>query len=161
VRLRKRLKGERGGGRVKKRISLGVLAITILTIGLIGAVVYYNLGFRQRADVLPVAIIKVFTNADQTEELKQGEMIDWGEISTGTYTQSLWINNTGSVAALIGFNYRGDQLPGDWQNYWDYDGSPLAPNDVVQVTITLVLPENVGAGHYEWDSWITAWEYTP
>lgn len=147
---------------MKKSMLIGVLAIIIVVSGLVAAVVYYNLGFRQRADVLPVAIVKVFTNVEQTDELKQGEMIDWGEVLAGsTNNKDLWINNTGAVPAVLQFNYRQDQMPWDWQNYWNYDGSPLAPNAVVHVTITLVVPENVGAGHYEWDSWITAWEYTP
>ena len=141
---------------MKKRILIGVLATTILVLGLVGGVVIYDLGFRQRVDILPVAIIKVFTDAEQTEELKQGEMIDWGPISTGTYTQTLWINNTGPVDAVLGFNYRGDQLPGGWMEYWDYDNTPLVHNELRTVTITLVLPEHVGAGVYEWESSIIA-----
>ena len=139
---------------------LGGLAKTILVLGLIGAVVVHNLGFRQHAVVHPVAIITVYTDETLTEELKQGEMLDWGTISSGTHTMDLWIKNTGSVKAFIGFNYNPQQLPRDWQNYWNYDNEPIAPSEVVQVTITLIIPENIGSGHYEWDSGITAWKAT-
>ena len=143
---------------MKKRILFGVLATAILALGLVGAVVYYHLGFRQRADVVTGAMITVYTDSETTQEL--GQYLDWGELSTspGTYTMDLWINNTGSVDVVLQFNYNGEQMPGDWQNYWDYDGSPLAVDDNVMVTITLELPENVGVGHYEWESWITAWD---
>lgn len=148
---------------MKKRISLGILAIIILAIGLIGAVVYYNLGFRQSAEVTPVATIAVYTDAAMTQEVEQGEMLGWGEVHSGTQTMDLWINNTGSVYALIGFNYDQQQLQQwGWTETWDYDGvTPIAPGDHIQVTITLTLPENIGAGHYEWNAGITAWEYTP
>jgi hypothetical protein len=135
---------------------IGGLATTILVLGLVGGVVIYDLGFCQRADILPVAIIKVFTDAEQTEELKQGETIDWSEVHEGIQTKLLWINNTGPVDAVLGFNYRGDQLPGGWMEYWDYNNIPLVPNELRTVTVTLVLPEHVGAGVYEWESSIIA-----
>jgi len=143
---------------VKKRILLLGLVI-LLAVALVGAAVWYNLGFRQRAEVSPVAMIKVFFDEAQTNELKQGEYLDWGTITYGsTYTMELWINNTGSVNAILQFNVRQDQFPGDWQNYWDYDGSTLAPKELLKVTITLVTPADIGAGHYEWESWIAATE---
>ena len=142
---------------MKKRISLGVLVTTILVLGLVGAVVYYNLGFRQRADVLPEAIITVYTNEALTEELTQGEYLDWGPISSGTNLMDLWINNTGLVDALIRFDYDHQQLPGDWTETWDYNDVPIAPNEVRKVTINFTLAQDIGAGHYEWNSWINAW----
>lgn len=140
---------------MKKRISLGVLVI-ILAIGLSVAVVWYQLNFRQRAVVQPVAIIKVFQNEGQTDELKQGETLDWGDVTTGTYKMDLWVNNTGTVSAVLLFDYRRDQMPGDWQLEWDYDGTALAHYELRKVTLTLTLPENIGAGEYGWDSWIHA-----
>jgi len=139
---------------MRKRISLGVL-VTVLAIGLAVAAVWYNLGFRQRAEVKPVAIVKVFFDEAQTDELTQGETIDWGEVHTGIQTKSLWINNTGPVPAVLQFNYNPQQLPWDWKNYWDYDGSPLAVGQTIMVTITLELPENIGVGEYWWDSGIS------
>jgi len=143
---------------MKKRILFGVLATTILVLGLVGAVVYYNLGFRQKADVLPEAMITVYTNEGLTEELEQGEYLDWGSISSGTQYMELWINNTGLVNALIRFDYDHQPIPGDWTESWDYNDIALTPNEVRKVTITLTLPENIGTGHYEWNSWINAWK---
>ena len=69
---------------------------------------------------------------------------------------TLYVNNTGNVDVILGFNYRRDQLPRGWNEYWDYDCTPVVHNELRTVTITLVLPEYVGAGIYECDSWITA-----
>jgi len=145
---------------MKKKVLLLGLVI-IVAIALVGAAVWWNLGFRQGADVTPVAIVSVFQDEAQTDELEQGEMLYWGEVHSGIQNMSLWINNTGSVNATLQFNYNGEQLPGDWQNYWDYTGDPLLVGETVMVTITLELPENVGVGHYEWDSGISATEAPP
>jgi len=144
---------------MKKSMLIGVLAIVIVVSGLVAAVVYYNLGFRQSAEVTPGAIVKVFTNANQTEELTQGEMIEWGEVHTGTQTKSLWINNTGLVDAVLQFNCDQQQLQQwGWTETWDYNNIPLVPNELRTVIITLTLPENIGAGHFEWNAGITAWQ---
>jgi hypothetical protein len=139
---------------------LGGLAKTILVLVLVGAVAVYNLGFCQRAEIEAVTMIKVFFDEAQTQELTQGATIDWGQVHSGNQTKSLWINNTGSVPAVLQFNHNGQQFPMDWKNSWDYDGSPLAAGDTVKVTITLELPENIGAGEYMWDSGISATQAT-
>ena len=143
---------------MKKRISLGILVITIFAIGLTGAIVYYQLGFRQRADVAAEAIITVYTVEDQEEELEQGEYLDWGTISSGEHFMDLWIKNTGEVSAFIGFNYNQQQLQQwGWTETWDYDNTPLEHNELRPVIITLELPADIGAGHYEWNAGITAY----
>jgi len=142
---------------MKKRILIGVL-VAILAIGLVSAVVYYHLGFRQRAEVSPVAIVTVYQNATLTDKLEQGEMLDWGSVSSGTQTMPLWIKNTGTVNASIGFNYNNEQFPGDWTLSWDYDNTKLLVSEVRTVTLNLTLPADVHAGSWEWDSDISAWE---
>lgn len=134
----------------------GVLATTILVLGLVGGVVVYNLGFYQRAEIEAVTTIRVFFDAAQTQELKQGDTISWGKIGSGVWTLTLYVNNTGNVPVILGFNYRQDQFPMGWAEYWDYDGTPVAHHEVRIVTITLVVPTYVSAGIWEWDSWIQA-----
>ena len=135
---------------------LEVLATAILVLGLVGGVVIYDLGFRQRAEIEAVTMIKVFFDQAQTQELQQGATIDWGKIGSGVWTMTLYVNNTGNVPIILGFNYRGDQLPEGWNEYWNYDGIPLVHHELRTVTITLVVPTPVGAGAYECDSGITA-----
>jgi hypothetical protein len=134
----------------------GGLATTILVLGLVGAVVVHNLGFKQKGGIEAVTMIRVFFDAAQTQELKQGDTISWGKIGSGVWTLPLYVNNTGNVPVILRFSYRGDQLPVGWTEYWDYDGISLAHNELRKVTITLVLPTHVSAGVYECDSWIRA-----
>ena len=135
---------------------LGGLAKTILFLVLVGAVVVYNLRFCQRAEFKAVTMVKVFFDQAQTRELQQGATFNWGKICSGVWTLTLYVNNTGNDDVILGFNYRGDQLPEGWIEYWDYDNTPLVHNELRTVTITLVLPEYVDAGVYEWKSSITA-----
>ena len=147
-------------GRVKKKISLAILVVAVLAIGLVGAIVWYNLGFRQSAEVVTAAKITVYTDAEKTDEVEQGEMLDWGSVVQGPNFKQLWIENTGSVPANITFYYDQQQLQnwGGWTETWDYNDEPIAVNAVVDVTITLTLPPDIGAGHYELDSGIGAHE---
>lgn len=135
---------------------IGGLAKTILVLGLAVALVHFNLGFHLRAEVKPVAFVRVFFDKAQTQELKQGATFNWGKISSGVWTLTLYVNNTGNDDAILDFKYHGHQLPENWMEYWDYDGTPLAHNELRKVTITLVVPEGLDAGVYEWNSWITA-----
>jgi hypothetical protein len=134
----------------------GDLATIILVLGLVGAVVVHDLGSKQKAEIEAVTTIRVFFDAAQTQELKQGDTISWGKIGSGVWTLPLYVNNTENVPVILRFNYRGDQLPEGWAEYWDYNGISLAHNELRTVTITLVLPTYVSAGTYECDSCITA-----
>jgi hypothetical protein len=135
---------------------LGGLAKTILVLGLVGSVVICNFGLKQIAEIEAVTMIRVFFDEAQTDELKQGGTFDWGEIGSGVWTLTLYVNNTGNTPVILGFNYGGDHLPRGLAEYWDYDGTPLAQNELRTVTITLVVPQHISPGVWEWDSSITA-----
>lgn len=128
----------------------------ILVLTLMGSIAFCHFGFHHRAEVKPVAMIKVFFDQAQTQELKQGGTLNWGKISSGVWTLTLYVNNTGSADVILKLNYRRDQLPEGLIEYWDYDGTPLAHNELRKVTITLVVPEHFDAGVYECESSITA-----
>ena len=132
------------------------LAKTILILGLVGSVVIYSLGLKQRAEIEAVSMIRVFFDEAQTDELKQGETLDWGKIGSGVWTLTLYVNNTGNTPVILRFNYSRDQLPEGCAEYWDYDGTPLAHNELRTITITLVIPQYISSGVWECDSSITA-----
>jgi hypothetical protein len=145
---------------MKKRIWLLGLVI-LLVVVLVGAAVWYNYGFRQGADVTTNAQIKVYPDSGMAQEIGQGNLFSWGAVSTGQNVKSVWVKNTGSVDVTLQFNYDGQQLPGDWTETWNYNGDPLTVGSNIEVVFTLTLPDNVGAGHYEWNCGIAATEYTP
>lgn len=134
----------------------GGLAKTLLILGLVGGVAIYNLGLKQRAETEAAPMIRVFFDEAQTDELTQGETLDWGEIGSGVWTRTLYVNNTGNAPVILKFNYSGDHLPMGWAEYWDYDGTALAQNELRTITITLVIPQYNSPGVWEWDSSITA-----
>jgi hypothetical protein len=132
------------------------LAKTILVLGLIGSFVICNFGLKQRAENEALTMIRVFFDKAQTDELTQGETFDWGEIGSGVWTLTLYVNNTANAPVILGFNYGGDHLPVGLAEYWDYDGTALAHNELRTVTITLVVSQYISPGAWEWDSSITA-----
>jgi len=135
--------------------SSGILK-TILVLGLVGVIGVYNLGFCQSAKkIKAVTMIKIFFDQAQTQELQKGATLHWGKICSGVWTLTLYVNNTGNVDVILGFNNRGN-LPKGWIEYWDYDDTPLVHNELRTVTITLEVPEDVTAGVYKWGSSITA-----
>jgi len=141
---------------VKKKVLLGI-AVAATVVALVGAVVVYNFGFRQRFEVVSAAKIRVFLNEGQTQELPQGQTLTWGPIeSTDPQNQTLYIKNTGTANVTLQFNYNQGQMPQDWSLSWDYDGNPVLVGETATVTMTLTLPPTIGAGTYECDSGITA-----
>jgi hypothetical protein len=142
---------------MKKRILIGVLATTILVLGLVGAVVIYNFGFRQRFEVVSAAKITVFLDIEGTQELQQGQTLTWGQITTtDPQHQTLYIKNTGTVNVTLQFNYDTQQFPGDWSLSWDYDNIKVLTGENRTVIMTLTLPSNIGEGTQECNSWIAA-----
>jgi hypothetical protein len=141
---------------VKKKILLGIVAAAVL-VGLVGAVVVYNFGFHQRFEVVSAAKIRVFLGEGHTQELQQGNYLDWGQITdTDPKQKSLYIYNSGTVNAILGFGYDGQQMPQGWSLTWDYDNAPVASGATILVNMTLTMPSNIGEGTYECNSWINA-----
>jgi hypothetical protein len=141
---------------VKKKILLGIVA-AVLFVGLVGAAIVYNFGFRQRFEVVSAAQIRIFLGEGQTQELQQGQTLTWDPItSTSPQHKTLYIENTGTVDATLQLNYNQGEMPQGWTLTWDYDGSPVAQSTTVTVTMTLTLPSDIGAGTYECGSGITA-----
>ena len=141
---------------MKRKILLGIVVAAIL-VGLVGAVIMYNFGFRQRFVVVSAAKIKVFFDVGGTQELQQGETLTWGTIeSTEPQHQTLYIKNTGTVNVTLGFNYDGQPIPQDWSLSWDYGGIPVLTGENVTVIMTLTLPSTINEGQWECNSWIQA-----
>ncbi len=156
LKIKGRKENKGGETQMKKSILFGALITIICVLGIVGAVVVYHLGFRQRAEIEAVSMIRVFYDELQTQELLPGTTFDWGSISSGTHLLTLYVNNTGNGPVTLSFDYDRGRMPGDWVEYWDYTGTPLAQYETRTVTITLILPTYISAGTWEWDSWIRA-----
>ena len=141
-------------------VPLWVFIITIVACATsIGALVTYNLYYPQKAEITVVGQIKVYLDADLTQELGNGTTIDWGTLDislVNVFTKNLWIKNTGEVTVVITFETA--DLPLLWGEILTPVGLTIAPGEVKTVTLTLTVPFTATAGTYVWDSWITATE---
>jgi len=141
---------------MKKKILLGIVVAAVL-VGLVGAVILYQFGFRQRFEVVSAAKIRVFLNVEGTQELMRGQTLTWGPIgNTDPQLKTLYIKNTGTVNVTLQFNYNPGQIPQDWSLSWDSENIKVLTGENVTATITLTLPSTIGEGTYECDSGISA-----
>ncbi len=67
--------------------------------------------------------------------------VDWGTVDPGSLKNvTMYLMNEGNVAVTL-FMYADKWYPSDVSNYmtlsWDYDGQPVDPQEVVEITLTL------------------------
>jgi uncharacterized membrane protein len=126
------------------------------------AVVVYHFGFRQRFEVVSGVTLRVFYDSGLTQELQQGQTIVWEQITDTTpKSQTLYIENVGTVDATLQLGYDTQQLPQGWSLTWDYGGTTVVhgahnSGNSIQVTLTLSLPSTIDAGTYDIGSEIRA-----
>jgi len=146
---------------MKKKILFGVIVAGVL-VGLVLGQIVFQFGFRQRFEIVSEAQIRVFYDVGETQELQQGNYLDWGAItSTDPQQRTLYVKNVGTVDVTLSFGYDPQSLPQDWSLTWDYDGTPLTQGTTIPVTITLTLPSTVSSGIYECNTGIQATPVQP
>jgi len=112
--------------------------------------------FNERATVGVREHIRVWLDASKTIELQSGGTFDWGTVVIGANTESLWIENDGTVSVILNLVVSAS-LPVGWTETWNYDGTPVTVGETRSVTITLTVPSGATAGTYSWsNSQITA-----
>lgn len=139
-----------------RRRNLLVLVSIMMLVAVAAAAVIFHLHFKQRLVLVTGAKIKVYYDKGLTQELKQGDTLDWGTHgTTEDLTKDFWIKNTGSVDVTLNFGWSGEH---PWMSMsWNYtEGTVLSTDEVIHVQVVLDLPENIGAGEYWWDGWFEA-----
>ena len=73
--------------------------------------------------------------------------VDWGNLESGAEKSiECYIHNTGDFASLLTLE-TDNWSPAEATNYitltWDYDGQTLNVDEVIQVTLTLTISENI------------------
>lgn len=73
--------------------------------------------------------------------------INWGTLEPGSNkTVTVWIRNEGNSASTLSMN-TSNWVPSNASDYisfgWDYDGQPVNPSDVVEVTFTLAVSSSI------------------
>ena len=102
---------------------------------------------------LKVVDVGVFWGFNCTEEI---HVIDWGFVEPGSANNvTIYVRNEGNVVATL-FMYTENWDPTNASDYleltWDYEGSPLEPAEVTQITLTLAVSTNVeGISNFSFD----------
>ena len=96
-------------------------------------------------DVPPPSVtIGVYQEVECVNEVSS---IDWGEIDAGSSKNvTVYVKNLGNRPVTLSLDTQ-NWSPPEAQNYmsvdWDYDGSPLNPDAVLQVQIVLTVSANI------------------
>lgn len=138
------------------------LIATVALIGLIvGASVYAVVQYERSittSGTIETVGVNIYSDAGLGNELTT---INWGLREPGSVVnQVLYIQNTGNSEVVLNF-YTSDWQPSATQDYmnlsWDYGGETLAPNQAIQVTLTLtVSPQISGITNFSFDITVVA-----
>jgi len=135
---------------IQTTIVAGILSTTI-RISNVGVI---NVG------VIKTIGAKAYSDSECTQELSS---IDWGTLEPGsTKSFTIYIKNEGNVDVTLNLSTE-NWNPESASNYitisWNYDGSSIAPGQVLQITLNLRVSNSVsGVDNFSFDIVITAVE---
>jgi hypothetical protein len=134
-----------------KKLSLGII-IVIAAMGLILTVVSAGVlnssqTLHSQGTLTPVQTtvnIGVYSDSACTQS---ASTLDWGALAAGGNTaRSVWIKNIGTANTVLTMS-TGDWTPANANQWlslsWNKEGAVLAPNGVVQATLTLTVAQSV------------------
>jgi len=112
--------------------------------------------------VLASANIQAYWESQCTNNVSS---ISWGTIDPGRSKHvTVYVKNTGSVPLTLSLNTT-NWNPSAASTYivlsWNYDGSQIQPDQVLPVTFTLTVSENIhGVNNFSFDIYITGTQAT-
>jgi len=120
-------------------VLLSIVALTVVASGFIQS----SVRIRGQGTVKTVGV-GVFWDSNCTSPVS---FIDWGMVEPGSMNHvTVYVRNEGNVAASLSLATE-NWNPSNASDYltlsWNYDGRPLNPLEVAQVTLTLALPPSV------------------
>jgi hypothetical protein len=112
---------------------------------------------RNKASIYTIGI-EVYFDAECTRPCEQ---IDWGVLYAGdSKTQLLYIKNTGNACCnltMVTANWDPPEASSYIILEWNYTGQTLNPSDVLPVTFTLEVSQQItGISYFKFDIIITA-----
>jgi hypothetical protein len=124
--------------------SVYVTVMDSITIGSTGSIKAIGVG--------------VYWDSSCTNEVTS---LDWSIIEAGSSdTKMVYIKNAGNTAAILSLD-TGNWNPSNAADYislaWNYDGLPIAVDDVAQVTLTLTISSSIsGITNFSFDIIVSA-----
>jgi len=137
-------------------LLVGLVAWIICGATFVASSSVYTLYYEHTVHIAGAAEISMYADASCTMLVVNGTTIDWGNLTAGTHTKTYWLKNTGNVNVTLSLVVQ--DLPSGWSCTWNREGYMLQPNEIVQIVITLSVPEGVEAGDYTFKTWIQAEE---
>jgi hypothetical protein len=151
----------------RKKNLLRIAAITV-SLGLILTNTHVIFGLL--TTVFPINSSGIVSSANidvywESQCITLVSSIDWGSISPGDTTSiTVYVKNEGTIPVILSL------LPENWNPpavstyaslIWDYQGVTLQPEQILQITITLAISENIqGISDFNLDLYITGTEAT-
>jgi hypothetical protein len=135
----------------RKKIALIAIAAVVLTSALLAVT---TAGVLSSSQSLPsggtVAAVQASVNIGVYGDVgctQPASSVSWGTLNPGDVTtRTVWIKNTGTAAALLSMSTNGwsPANANQWLSItWNLNGRSIAPNEVVQATLTLSVSANV------------------
>jgi hypothetical protein len=137
-------------GRYKKILIVALLAFFILSISLIS-----SFGIQRDFQASNITKLSLGLNItgnffgiyDDVNCVTQVSEISWGILSPGmSATNTFYVRNEGDCNIILLLE-TSDWSPTNAPNYmtlsWDYAGEQLVPNQVIEITLTLSVSENI------------------
>jgi len=150
-----------------RRAILGVIGVT-LAIG--SVVTNMHMIYGLLSVVFPIGTTGVLASANiqaywESQCTNNVSSISWGTIDPGRSKDvTVYVKNTGSVPLILSFNTT-NWNPSAASVYialsWNYDESQIQPDQVLPVTFSLTVSENIhGVTNFSFDIYITGTQAT-
>lgn len=131
----------------KNLISICCLVLVASLLITVGAVITISMPMTAHVDS-----VSGYTITVASTPYTSGQTIAWGTVTTGTYTKTVNIQNTGNSPLAVAFVASG--LSSGWTLTSDLPAS-VGAYATVSGTLTLTVPANVPAGDYSFSATIT------
>ncbi|MHA1665387.1 MAG: hypothetical protein ACTSVW_06100 [Candidatus Njordarchaeales archaeon] len=151
---------------VKYSFLLIILALIIIQTTIVAGILSSSIRISSvgviNVGVVKTVGVKAYLDSECTQEVSS---IDWGVLEPGsTKSFTIFIKNEGNVDVTLSLSSE-NWTPQSASTYitisWDYNGSSIAPNQVIQVNLNLQVSSSVsGIDNFSFDIVITATEST-
>lgn len=140
--------------RAPRWLLIGMIAWLVSGAVYVASSSIYSLYYEHTVTVEASPEIAMYADSECTIMMLNASTIDWGNLTGGTHIKIFWLRNEGNVNVTLSLAVQ--DLPSGWSCTWDREGYVLQPAEVVQVTITLTIPDSALAGDYSFKIWINA-----
>lgn len=134
--------------KVRKQTSIilvisAFLVVNVFLLNTIGGQLLYSTSLQSHGTIETIGVA-AYTDSSCTTLVSS---VDWGKIAPGySSTNTFYIKNEGNSDLTLSLDTK-NWNPTTAQNYmtlnWNYAGQTISPNQVIQITLTLLVSQNI------------------